>query len=32
LSIGLPVLVAGILALMAAARSRAANSRTEVDR
>jgi len=32
LSIGLPVLVAGILALMAAARSRAADSRTEVDR
>jgi hypothetical protein len=32
LSIGLPVLVAGIVALMAAARPRAANSRTEVDR
>ena len=32
LSIGLPVLVAGIVSLMAAARSRAANSRTEQER
>ena len=32
LSIGLPVLVAGILALIAAARPGAARSRTEVDR
>jgi hypothetical protein len=32
LSIGLPILVAGIVALMAAARHRAANSGAEVDR